>query len=90
MSKYVEIDTTKKCLIRGYVVYADRQAGCVSVDLAKNPECLDVMIAYTPWHRHDDNLELLHNEIEKLISCYSSFNSCGGLMYGVEYHDYRR
>lgn len=86
----IKADTNKKGLIRGYVIYAESQAGCISMDKAKDESDIYVGIAYTPWHRHDDDPNIVESELNRLQKCYSSFNDYAGGMIGYEYKPYSR
>lgn len=86
----MKVDTTKKMLVRGYVVYSQWRAGCISLDRAKDENCVEVGVAYTLWHRHDDDPARVEAELEALAKFYMSFKDCDGLMYGFEYKDYER
>ena len=86
----IKPNTYKKGLIRGYVIYAESQAGCISMDAAKDENNIYVGIAYTLWHRHDDDPNIVMNELDRLQKCYSSFHDYAGGMLGYEYKPYSR
>ena len=86
----VNVDTTKRGLVRGKVIYSQWRAGCIGEHLAKDDNCLEVGIAYTLWHRHDEPPEVVERELSRLIRTYQSFNGCDGLQFGYEYRDYRK
>lgn len=83
-----KVDTSKKQLVRGYVVYAQWRAGCISMERAKDENIIDVGVAYTPYHRHDEDPTIVETELERLSKLYMSFKDIGGLMMGFEYKDY--
>lgn len=78
-----------KGLVRGYVVYSTHRAGCTSMERALDPECWDNGVAFTPYHRHDENPETIARELEKLEFLYASFRDVGGMMVGYEYRPYK-
>lgn len=78
-----------KGLVRGYVVYGTRRAGYISMERALDPEYWDVGVAFTPYHRHDENPETIAHELEKLEFLYASFRDVGGMMVGYEYRPYK-
>lgn len=86
----MKVDTSKKCLVRGCLVYSQWRAGCISMDRAKDDDCLEVGVAYTPWHRHDEDPEIVEKELDALFKCYSGFKSWEGCLMGFEYRDYRK
>ena len=76
-------------LVRGRIICGTHRAGCVSLDRALDPECTDCIVAYTPYHRHDENPEAVAYELEKLERVYMSFRAVGGMMVGYEYRPYK-
>lgn len=85
----MKVDTSKKMLVRGYVIYGQWRTGCLSMDRAKDDNCLEVGVAYTFWHRHDEDPEIVEGELDRLQKCYTSFCGWDGLMVGFEYRDYQ-
>ena len=77
-------------LVRGYIIYSQWRAGCVGIDEAKDENNLEVGIAYTLWHRHDEDPAIVESELEALEKCYSRFKDWDGSLLGFEYRDYRR
>lgn len=86
----MKVDTSKKCLVRGYVVYSQWRAGCISMERAKDDNVTDVGVAYTPWHRHDEDPAIVEKELDQLCKFYMDFADTDGAMLGFEYKDYRR
>lgn len=84
----MKVDTTQKKLVRGYVVYSQWRAGCISMDGAKDEKNIKVGVAYTPWHRHDECPAVVEAELTKLQKLYSSFQATDSMMMGFEYRDY--
>ena len=82
-------DTEKKCLVRGYVVYSQWREGLIGVDVAKDDNHPNVGIAYTLWHRHDENPDAVEHELNQLYNVYSRFLDCDAMMLGYEYRDYK-
>ena len=82
-------DTNRIGLVRGYVVYATRDAGCIGLDVAKNEERFNVNVAYTFWHRHDDDPKIVEQELSRLFRCVEQFNDFSAGMLGYEYKDYK-
>lgn len=83
-------DTTKKGLIRGALVWATDNPGCIGINQAKDENNLHVGVAYTPWHRHDEDPEIVERELASLHRVYASFqNWSGGLMW-YEYRSYSK
>ena len=79
-----------KKLVRGYVIYTQWRAGRSGMDFAKDPNELTCDVAYTFWHRHDEDPQNVVNELQLLIKCYSQFKQYEGLQIGYEYRDYRK
>lgn len=75
-------------LVRGYVIYS-RNAGRISMEDAKDENNLNVGVAYTMWHRHDENPEAVMHEMEKLTECYMRMHGCDGVLRGFEYREYK-
>ena len=82
-------DETKVGLVRGYVVYADRTTGLIGLDVAKKDD-QGCHVAYTFWHRHDEDPAIVSGELRRLHNCVTSFRDCSCSMVGFEYKDYRR
>ena len=76
-------------LVRGRIICGTHRAGCVSLDLALDPECTDCIVAYTPYHRHDDDPEIVARELRALETVYMGFHDVGGMMVGYEYRPYK-
>lgn len=85
----MKVDTSKVGLVRGYFVYAQWRAGCISMDRAKDEDNMNVGVAYTPWHRHDDDPKIVEDELDRLVKLYSGFRDCEGGMIGFEYRPYK-
>lgn len=83
-------DSNRKQLVRGYLVYSQWRAGLIGLDQAKDDECLDVGVAYTHWHRHDEDPMKVAKELNRLYQCYSDFDGYEGCAFGYEYRDYKR
>ena len=77
-------------LVRGYVIYTQWRGGCNSMDLAKDPNELTCDVAYTFWHRHDEDPDIVVHELELLLKCYGQFKGYEGCQIGYEYRDYRK
>lgn len=90
MDIMVKVDRSKIGLVRGYFVYSQWRAGMISMEKAVDPYCIDVNVAYTPWHRHDDNPYKVENELEELVDFYSHFDDYEGGMMGFEYREYSK
>lgn len=86
----MKVDTTKKGLVRGYIIYSQWRAGYVSLDRAKDDNCLEVGVAYTMWHRLDDDVQKVEMELEALEKCYRKMDDWEGAMIGFEYRDYSK
>ena len=84
----MKVDTSKVGLVRGYVVYSQWRAGCISLDRAKDDDCIEVGVAYTLWHRHDDDPAQVEAELEALTRFYTRCRDCDGAMFGFEYREY--
>lgn len=84
------VDKSKNCLVRGYVVYGQWRAGSIGLDLALDPECVSVGVAYTLWHRTDEpNInDVLEAELKDLTHCYTKLRECDGALLGYEYRPY--
>lgn len=80
----------KKMMVRGYVVYSQNRCPCISLDAGKDESNWDCQVAYTTWYRHDDNLDELEKELDKLCRFYMSLRPVEGCMMGYEYKEYRR
>ena len=83
-------DTTKPGLIRGRIIYSTRHAGALGIREAHDESNLNVGVAYTFWHRHDEDPKLIEQELEKLRRCYESFRDSGSYMIGYEYREYTK
>lgn len=83
-----KVDTSKVGLVRGYVIYSQWRAGCLGMDEAKDDNRIDVGVAYTLWHRHDEDPRVVENELMQLHNCYSHFKDWDGSMIGFEYRPY--
>lgn len=77
-------------LVRGVVIYSQWRAGCISMERAKDDETLDVTAVYTPWHRHDDDLGIVDDELERLARLVLSFKGVESASLSYEYRDYRK
>lgn len=86
----MKVDTSKKQLVRGYVIYAQWGFPCISMERAKDEKLNFVNVAYTPYHRHDDDPTIVETELERLSNLYGDFNDIDGLMMGFEYKDYSK
>lgn len=86
----MKVDSSKVGLVRGVYIFSQWRAGCISEELAKDDNCFNVGIAYTPWHRHDDDPTIVEGELEALHRCYSKFNDCDGAMMRFEYRPYTK
>ena len=86
----LKVDTSKRGLVRGYIIYFQWRSGYVSLERAKDDECLENGVAYTFWHRHDEDPTIVENELEQLVRCYSKFKDYEGCMMGFEHRDYRK
>ena len=84
----MKVDTNMVGLVRGYVIYSQWRAGCISMKEAKDDNNVRVGIAYTLWHRHDEDPTIVENELNKLSKLYMSFHDCDGEMLGFEYRPY--
>ena len=83
-------DENKKGMVRGYVVYASNAVGYISLEEAKKGTTHNLNVAYTFWHRHDENPEAVRSELERLSKCVSGFHSYSAAMLGYEYKEYNR
>lgn len=86
----LKVDSSKVGLVRGVYIFSQNRAGCIGIDQAKDENNLDVSVAYTPWHRHDDHPEKAAEELEEIHRCYRRFNSYDGALMYLEYHDYKK
>lgn len=86
----LKVDTNRKALVRGYYVFSQWRAGCISMEKALDPNCIEVSVAYTPWHRHDDDPLAVIRELNAIVRCYSRFETHEGGMMGLEYKEYRK
>ena len=84
----MKVDTSKVGLVRGVLVYSQWRAGCIGIEKAKDDNCLDVGVAYTLWHRHDEDPAIVEQEFEKLYRCYRSFRDSDTFMMYFEYRPY--
>ena len=84
----MKVDTSKVGLVRGYVIYSQWRAGCIGMDQAKDENNINVNVAYTPWHRHDEDPTIVEKELKQLLNCYSQFQDFEGAMMGFEYRPY--
>lgn len=76
-------------LVRGVVVGDFNRSCFISFDI-KDVEERGNAIAYTPWHRHDDDLSILEEQLNELARLYSSFAGCQGVACCYEYKEYRK
>lgn len=74
-------------MVRGKIAVAFNRSGSISFD-REDAEKRGNVIAYTPWHRHDD-LKAVEKEISSLSRMYGSFDGCDGMMFDYEYKDYK-
>ena len=86
----MKVDTTKVGLVRGYLIFSQWRAGCIGLEEAKDEDNVRVHVAYTPWHRHDEDPAIVEKELKQLSRCYSSFESYEGCMLGFEYRPYSK
>ena len=86
----MKVDTSKVGLVRGYLIYAQWRAGRISIEDAKDEDNVCVGVAYTPWHRHDEDPSKVEDELNMLSRCYATFDSYEGAMLGFEYKEYRK
>ena len=82
-------NTEIRGLVRGYIVYSTHRAGNVSMDRALDPDCWDVGVAFTPYHRHDDDPKIVACELRELENVYMGFHDVDGMMIGYEYRPYK-
>ena len=85
----MKVDTTKVGLVRGVVIYSQWRTGQLSIERAKDDGCHDVGVAYTLWHRHDEDPRIVENELERLSRLYGSFKECDARMEYFEYAPYK-
>ena len=86
----MKVDTSKIGLVRGCLIYSQWGAGCIGLDEAKDDNNIEVCIAHTPWHRHDDNPAIVERELKQLADLYRSFRDTESSMMWYEYRDYRK
>ena len=86
----MKVDTSKVGLVRGYLIYSQWRAGRISMEDAKDEDNVRVGIAYTMWHRHDEDPTVVENELNRLSRCYATFDAYEGAMIGFEYKDYSK
>jgi len=86
----MKVDTSRVGLVRGYVIYGQWRAGCIGLEEAKDDNNVRVGVAYTLWHRHDDNPSDVENELERLVKLYTRCRECDGAMMGYEYRPYSK
>lgn len=84
----MKVDTSRVGLVRGYVIYSQWGAGCVGMEQAKDENNVRVGVAYTLWHRHDDNPSDVESELERLVRYYMRCKDCNGAVSGYEYRPY--
>lgn len=75
--------------IRGVVAVDFHRSGMISFDPVEMEKRGNV-IAYTPWHRHDDDLSVVEKQMKALADLYSSFDGYCGMVCGYEYKDYKK
>lgn len=85
----MKVDTSKVGLVRGVLVFSQWGAGRISMEDAKDDDNICVHVAYTPWHRHDEDPFTVEAELEKLYRCYRSFRDFDGCMLNFEYRPYK-
>ena len=86
----MKVDTSKIGLVRGYVIYSQWRPGCIGMEEAKDENNVQVGVAYTPWHRHDEDPTIVEKELKQLMNCYSHFKDWDGGMIGFEYRSYSK
>ena len=84
----MKVDTSKKMLVRGRVIYTQWRASCLSLERAKDDKCHDVGVAYTPFHRHDEDPTIVETELDRLARFYMSFKEVDSLSMSFEYVEY--
>lgn len=73
----------KPQMVRGVVVAGSRCDGMVSID---NDRCA---VAKTFWYRHDDDLDELEKDLDRLAKIYMGSSKASGATCFYEYRDYR-
>lgn len=86
----MKVDTSRIGLVRGYFIYADRDASLISESEALNEDNIHVGIAHTFWHRHDDDPTKVEQELESIARCYQRSGKCSSAMMGFEYRPYSK
>lgn len=86
----MKVDVNEVGLVRGYVIYSQWRYGVISLDLAKDDNCKEVGIAYTLWHRHDENPEIVEKELEMIRKVYAQMHGVDCMALGFEYKPYER
>ena len=86
----MKVDTSRVGLVRGVLIFSQWRAGRIGIEEAKDENNVRVNVAYTPWHRHDEDPTIVERELDRLFSCYSSFRSYEGCTMGFEYRPYNK
>lgn len=86
----MKVDRTKVGLVRGVVIYSQWGSGRIGIEDAKDENNVCVGVAYTMWHRHDENPSVVERELERLGNLYTSFDACDAAMMGFEYKEYKQ
>lgn len=76
-------------MVRGVAAISFNRSGSICFD-KEDAEKRGNVIAYTPWHRHDEDLEVVEKELSKITRVYASFDNCDGMMFRFEYKDYEK
>lgn len=84
----MKVDTSRVGLVRGVLIFSQWRAGCIGIEEAKDENNVRVNVAYTPWHRHDEDPAIVERELDRLYRCYSSFRSYEGCTMYFEYRPY--
>lgn len=86
----MKVDMNHKGLVRGVVIYSQWRAGCVSLERAKDDNDPSVGVAYTPWHRHDEDPSAVEGEMVRLSRFYTGLREVDACSMYFEYRPYSR
>ena len=74
-------------LVRGVIAVGTASSGMITAD-PEEAKKHGVIVAYTHWYRHDDNLSELEHDFEALRRTYMSMSKSAEAMLFYEYKDY--
>lgn len=77
----------EKKMVRGVVAIGYGRSGLICFN-QEEMEKRGNVVAYTPWHRHDESITVVEKEMRMLADVYTAFTGCYGAAYQLEYRDY--